>query len=57
METVSNLTANTEALIALVTSVLGLFEVYPLNILLTGSLVGFAMSLFGRGKHAATSGA
>lgn len=53
METVSSLTANTEALVALITSVLGLFEQYPLNLLLTGSLVYYAMKIVGRGKKTA----
>lgn len=55
METVSSLSANTEALVSLITSVLGLFEIYPLNILLTGSLVYYAMKIIGQGKKAAGS--
>lgn len=53
MDTVSSLTSNTEALVALITSVLGLFEQYPLNLLLTGSLVYYAMKIIGRGKKTA----
>lgn len=48
-----DLTATTSAAVSLVTSVLGLFEVYPLNIILTFTLCGYAFKFFGRGRKAA----
>lgn len=48
-----DLTATTGAAVSLVTSVLGLFEVYPLNIILTFTLCGYAFKFFGRGRKAA----
>ena len=48
-----NLSASTTAVVTLVTDVLTLFEQYPLNILLTGSLVYTAMRIFGKGKKVA----
>lgn len=53
METMDALSANTTAIVGLITSVLTLFEQYPLNILLTGSLVYTAMTIFGKGKKVA----
>lgn len=47
------LTATTTAAVALCTSVLGLFEVYPLNIILTFALGGYAFKFFGKGRRAA----
>ncbi len=49
-----DLTATTSAAVSLVTSVLGLFEVYPLNIILTFTLCGYAFKFFGRGRKAAS---
>ena len=43
----------TTAAVTLVTSVLGLFEVYPLNIILTFTLGGFAFKFFSKGRKAA----
>lgn len=48
-----DLTSTTSAAVSLVTSVLGLFEVYPLNIILTFTLCGYAFKFFGRGRKAA----
>lgn len=48
-----DLTATTSAAVSLVSSVLGLFEVYPLNIILTFTLCGYAFKFFGRGRKAA----
>lgn len=53
---VGNLTATTTAAVNLVTSVLGLFEVYPLNIVLTFALCSYAFRFFGRGRRAAAGG-
>lgn len=47
------LTATTGAAVSLVTSVLSLFEVYPLNIILTFALGGYAFKFFGKGRRAA----
>lgn len=47
------LTGTTQAAVSLVTSVLGLFEVYPLNIILTFTLCGYAFKFFGKGRKAA----
>lgn len=47
-----NLTATTTAVIDLVTACMGLFEVYPLNIMLTAMLCGVAFKLFGKGRRA-----
>lgn len=43
----------TTSAVTLVTSVLGLFEVYPLNIILTFTLGGFAFKFFSKGRKAA----
>ena len=43
----------TTAAITLVTSVLGLFEVYPLNIILTFTLGSYAFKFFAKGRKAA----
>lgn len=51
-----DLTATTEAAVSLVTSVMKLFEVYPLNIILTFMLCGYAFKFFGRGRRAAAGG-
>lgn len=53
----ADLTATTEAAVSLVTSVMKLFEVYPLNIILTFMLCGYAFKFFGRGRKAAAGGA
>lgn len=47
------LTSTTSAAVDLVTSVLALFEVYPLNIILTFALGAYAFKFFGRGRKAA----
>ena len=47
------LTTTTTAVVSLVTSVLKLFEVYPLNLILTFSLGGYAFKFFGKGRKAA----
>lgn len=52
-----DLTATTEVAVSLVTSVMKLFEVYPLNIVLTFMLCGYAFKFFGRGRRAAAGGA
>lgn len=52
----ANLTATTSAAVSLVSSVLGLFEVYPLNIILTFALCSYAFRFFGRGRKAAAGG-
>lgn len=49
----ATLTENTQVVISLVTSVLSLFEVYPLNIVLTFALGGYAFKFFGKGRKAA----
>lgn len=51
-----DLTSTTSAAVSLVTSVLGLFEVYPLNIILTFALCSYAFKFFGRGRRAAAGG-
>lgn len=48
-----NLPELTTAAVTLVKTVLGLFEVYPLNIILTFTLGGFAFKFFGKGRRAA----
>ncbi len=48
-----SLSTTTTAAVSLVTSVLGLFEVYPLNIILTFALGGYAFKFFGKGRRAA----
>ncbi len=53
----ADLTATTQAAVSLVTSVMALFEVYPLNILLTFMLCGYAFKFFGKGRRAAAGGA
>lgn len=52
----TDLTATTTVAVNLVTSVLGLFEVYPLNIILTFVLCSYAFKFFGRGRKAAAGG-
>lgn len=52
----ADLTATTTAAVSLVSSVLGLFEVYPLNIILTFALCSYAFKFFGRGRKAAAGG-
>lgn len=47
-----DMTATTSALVALLTSLMALFEVYPLNIILTGTLSAVAFKIFGKGKRA-----
>lgn len=47
------LTQTTAAAVALVTSVMALFEVYPLNIILTFCLGGYAFKFFRKGRTAA----
>lgn len=51
-----DLSATTTSAISLVSSVLGLFEVYPLNIILTFTLCAYAFKFFGRGRKAAAGG-
>lgn len=51
-----DLTATTQSAITLVTAVLGLFEVYPLNLILTFALASYAFRFFGRGRKAAGGG-
>ena len=51
-----DLTNTTSAAVSLVTSVLGLFEVYPLNIILTFALCSYAFKFFGKGRKAAAGG-
>lgn len=51
-----DLTATTQQAVELVTVVLGLFEVYPLNIILTFALCSYAFRFFGRGRRAAAGG-
>ena len=51
-----DLSSTTSAAVALVSSVLGLFEVYPLNIILTFALCSYAFRFFGRGRKAAAGG-
>lgn len=52
----TDLSSTTTAAVSLVTSVLGLFEVYPLNIILTFALCSYAFKFFGRGRRAAAGG-
>lgn len=47
-----NLTTTTTAVVTLVEACMGLFEVYPLNIMLTAMLCGVAFKLFGKGRKA-----
>lgn len=54
--TMPDMTATTGAAVSLVTSVMQLFEVYPLNIILTFMLCGYAFKFFGRGRKAAAGG-
>lgn len=49
----SDLGATTTAVVDMVTSLLALFEVYPLNIVLTFALGGYAFKFFGKGRKAA----
>lgn len=51
-----NLTSTTTVAVQLVTSVLALFEVYPLNIILTFALGGYAFKFFGKGRKATGAG-
>lgn len=44
---------NTTALMTLITSVMGIFSEFPLNIILVASLAGVAFKIFGRAKRAA----
>ena len=48
------LTTNAEAVIGLVKTCMGIFTEFPMNILLTASLVGTGFVLFRKGKKAAT---
>ena len=48
-----SLASCTTAVVTLVTSVLALFEVYPLNLILTFSIGGYAFKFFGQGRRAA----
>lgn len=50
------LTANSTVIVGLVTEVLKLFEVYPLNIILTFALGGYAFKFFGKGRKATGAG-
>ena len=52
----ADLTATTSSAVTLVTSVMALFEVYPLNIILTFALASYAFKFFGRGRRAAAGG-
>ena len=52
----ADLTATTSAAVTLVTSVMALFEVYPLNIILTFALASYAFKFFGKGRRAAAGG-
>lgn len=49
----ANLTETTTTVVSMVTSLLALFEVYPLNIILTFALGGYAFRFFGKGRRAA----
>lgn len=51
-----NLTSTTTVVVQLVTSVLTLFEVYPLNIMLTFALGGYAFKFFSKGRRATGAG-
>lgn len=48
-----NIGTNTTALMTLVTTVMGIFSEFPLNIILVGSLAGVAFKLFGKAKRTA----
>lgn len=49
----ADLSATTSTVVTMVTSLLALFEVYPLNIILTFALGGYAFKFFGKGRKAA----
>lgn len=51
-----NLSSTTQIAVTLVTSVLSLFEVYPLNIILTFALGGYAFKFFNKGRQATGAG-
>lgn len=53
---IPDMSATTQAAVSLVSSVMKLFEVYPLNIILTFMLCGYAFKFFGRGRRAAAGG-
>lgn len=55
--TIPDMTASTAAIIEICKSVLTLFEVYPLNIILTITIACYAFKFFGRGRRAAAGGA
>lgn len=55
--TIPDMTASTAAIIDICKSVLSLFEVYPLNIILTITIACYAFKFFGRGRKAAAGGA
>ena len=55
--TIPDMTASTAAIIDICKSVLTLFEVYPLNIILTITIACYAFKFFGRGRRAAAGGA
>ncbi len=52
---IPDMTATTTAVVNVVTSVLSLFEVYPLNILLAVSVGAYAFKFFRAGKKAVTA--
>ena len=55
MAAASGAAATTTAVVNVVTSVLSLFEVYPLNILLAVSVGAYAFKFFRAGKKAVTA--
>lgn len=55
--TIPDMTAPTAAIVDICKSVLTLFEVYPLNIILTITIACYAFKFFGRGRRAAAGGA
>ena len=50
------LAATTTSLVTLVTSAMGLFETFPLNIMITATLVAVAFKIFGKGRRATGAG-
>lgn len=55
--TLPDLSSTTSQAIDLVKSCMSLFEVYPLNVVLSFMLCGYAFKFFARGRKAAAGGA
>lgn len=53
---IPDMTASTAAVVDVCKSVMTLFEVYPLNIILTLTIACYAFKFFGKGRKAAAGG-